>query len=323
VPHLQREVSPVADIRALYEIRALLRRVQPDLIHAHTSKAGLLGRLAGHLLGIPSVYTLHNWLFGTSVLPRVWGVVGPKCERLAAGWCARVITVSQEGASILRSNGIAPAAKIVMIYHGIRDCADRATLSADPPRVITMVARFSAQKDHEVLLRAFAALPPGPILRMVGDGPLRRDAEHLAHELGIYDRVKFLGDRDDVPPLLASSDLFVLASKYEMLPSTVLEAMRAGLPIVASDVGGVREIVLHGETGLLVPPQSASLLAEAMAQLIDNHDLRIRLGRAARARFSEIFQYSRQIELTRSLYLEVMSEKVKLDSSDFTWANAA
>jgi glycosyltransferase involved in cell wall biosynthesis len=114
----------------------------------------------------------------------------------------------------------------------------------DRPPVITMVARFAPVKDHPTLLRAFANLHPGPCLRLVGDGPLRQDCERLAHELGIGDRVEFLGDRDDIPRLLASSDVFVLASKYEMLPLSVLEAMRAGLPVIASDVGGMRETIV-------------------------------------------------------------------------------
>ncbi len=311
LPHLQRQVSPIGDVRAFWEIRQLIRRLQPDLIHAHTSKAGFLGRLAGHLLGVPSVYTIHNWLFGTSALSRVWGVIGGPCERLASNWCDRLISVSDEGARVARKHGIGPPSKVVTIHNGIPDCTERADLSSGRVPVITMVARFCAQKDHEVLLRAFAGIKPGPRLRLIGDGPLRESCEQLAAELGIHDHIDFLGDRDDVPSLLASSDMFVLASNYEMLPISLLEAMRAGLPVIASAVGGVAEVVVHGESGLLVPPKSVPLLAEALTRLVEDRDLRLRLGRAARQRFNDRFQYSRQIELTRSVYLNVLLESGK------------
>jgi glycosyltransferase involved in cell wall biosynthesis len=308
VPHLQRNVSPLADARAFWELRQLIRRLQPDLIHAHTSKSGFLSRLAGYLLGVPSIYTMHTWLFGTALLSRVWAYIGAPCERLAAQWCRRLITVCEEGARVVLSRQVAPPSKVAIIRNGIPDCSERANLSSGRTPVITMVARFSEPKDFELLLRAFASIPAGPRLRLVGDGPLRENCEKLARELAIRDRVDFLGDRDDVPALLASSDVFVLASKTEMMPISILEAMRAGLPVIASDVGGIRELIVDGESGLAVPPGSVPALAQALAEVTTSLELRQRLGRAARRRFSELFLYSRQEELTRSVYLDVLFE---------------
>ena len=308
VKRLQRQVAPLCDTRAYWETRSLLQRLQPDLLHAHTCKAGFLGRMAGHALGVPSIYTVHSWLFGTEALPRVWAILGAPCERLASRWCERLILVSEEGARVARRHRIAPAGKVVVIHNGIPDCAERAQLHSHLPPVITMVARFCNVKEHEILLRAFATLKVGPRLRLVGDGPLRANCEGIAHTLGITGRVEFLGNRDDVPMLLAGSDIFVLASKFEMLPISVLEAMRAGLPVIASDVGGVRETVTHGETGLLAPPGSIPALAHALRQMINNRDLRLRYGRAARQRFLERFLYARQEERTRLLYREVLYE---------------
>ncbi len=308
LPHLQREPSPLADFRALREIYQLIRQFRPDLVHAHTSKAGFLGRLAAHWLGVPCVYTVHSWLFGTAALSRFWGIMGAPCERLASKWCQRVITVSDEGARVARSFGIGPVSKLVTIHNGILDCSEHANLNSDRPPIITMVARFCPPKDHALLLRAFATVPPGPRLRLVGDGPLRASCEKLAHDLGIYHRVDFLGDRDDVPSLLAGSDVFVLASNFEMLPISILEAMRAGLPVLASAVGGVAEAVVHGETGLLVPIGSVAALAQALTRLSRDRDLRLQLGQAGRQRFSSLFQYSRQVERTRSVYLDVLLE---------------
>lgn len=308
VKRLQRQVAPLTDTRAFWETRSLLQRLQPDLLHAHTCKAGFLGRIAGHALGVPSIYTVHSWLFGTEALSRVWAFLGAPCERLASCWCERLIMVSEEGARVVRRHRIAPADKVVVIHNGIPDCPERAVahLHFHRPPVITMVARFCNVKEHEILLRAFATLKVGPRLRLVGDGPLRASCEDMARALGVAGRVEFLGNRDDVPALLASSDIFVLASKFEMLPISVLEAMRAGLPVIASDVGGVRETVTDGETGLLTPSGSIPALAHALRQMVDNRDLRLRYGRASRQRFLERFLYARQEERTRSLYREVL-----------------
>jgi glycosyltransferase involved in cell wall biosynthesis len=307
VPHLQREIWPIADARALWEIHKLIRRLQPDLIHAHTFKAGFLGRLAGRVLGVPSIFTIHTWLFGTPALPRLWSILGAPCERIAAHWCERLITICNLGASLVRRYRIAPQAKIVTIYNGIPDCSERASLGSGHSPVIIMVARFTEVKSQDVLLRAFATIHPGPRLRFVGDGPTRANAEKLAHELGIEGRVEFLGDRDDVTTLLATSDVFVLATKFEMFSISILEAMRAGLPVIASDVGGVREAIVDGETGLLVPIDSVTGLAEALRQVVDNPGLRLRLGRAARQRFTERFLCAHQEERTRSVYRDVLS----------------
>lgn len=306
LPHLQREVRPVPDALALWEIRKLIQRLQPDLIHAHTFKAGFLGRLAGRMLGIPSVYTIHAWLYGTPAVSRLCSALSGPCERAAAHWCERIVAVSHAGARVIRKHRIGAPSKLATIHNGIPDYPERARISADHPPVITMVSRFIEGKDHELLLRAFATMGPGPRLCLIGDGPKRVSIENLARELGIHDRVDFKGDRSDVPSLLAASDVFVLASKSEMLPISILEAMRAGLPVIASDVGGVSEAVVHGETGLLVPSGSASDLAQALTELTGNLALRIRMGRAARQRFTEQFLSSRMEERTRSLYWDVL-----------------
>jgi glycosyltransferase involved in cell wall biosynthesis len=169
-----------------------------------------------------------------------------------------------------------------------------------------MVARFIEGKDHDLLLRAFARIPKGPRLRLVGDGPTRATVESLAHELGIQEQVDFLGNRDDVASLLATSDVFVLASRSEMLPISILEAMRAGLPVIASDVGGVGEAIAHNENGFLVPSGSVSALAQALTDLTNDHAIRLRMGQAGRQRFTRQFLSSSMQERTRRIYWDVL-----------------
>jgi glycosyltransferase involved in cell wall biosynthesis len=327
LPRFQREAKPLKDLQALHEIRRLIRRTQPDLIHAHTSKAGFLGRLAARSLRVPCIYTIHSWLFGTPALSRIWGILGAPCERVAARWCDRLIAVSEEGARVTLTQRIAAPSKVVTIHNGMRDCPDRAHLKASDSPVITMVARFTPVKEtpvkeHEVLLRAFATLPRGPRLCLAGEGPCRVRCQQLAQELGISDRVDFLGDCQNVPELLARSDVFVLASQFEMLPLSVLEAMRAGLPVIASNVGGVGETIVHGQSGLLVPSGSVTALAQTLAQVVGDYRLRVSLGRAARQRFVERFLYEQQEARTRAVYWEVLlaAGRVAPEFAETAWA---
>jgi glycosyltransferase involved in cell wall biosynthesis len=306
LPHLQRQVRPITDARAFREIWQLIRKLRPDLLHLHTFKAGFLARLAGRILGIPSVYTIHAWLYGTPAVSRFSSALSGPCERVAARWCERIITVSRAGARVVRGLRIGSPSKLVTIHNGLPDCSQQARLSPTETPVITMVARFIEGKDHDLLLRAFARIPKGPRLRLVGDGPTRASVESLARELGIHEQVDFLGNRDDVPSLLATSDVFVLASRSEMLPISILEAMRAGLPVIASDVGGVGEAITHNENGFLVPSGSVSALTQALTALTNNYALRLRMGQTGRQRFTEQFLSSSMEERTRSIYWDVL-----------------
>ena len=306
LPHLQRQVRPIADARASWEICQLIRKLRPDLLHLHTFKAGFLGRLAGQILGIPSVYTIHAWLYGTAAVSHLSSALSGPCERLAARWCKRIITVSQAGARVVRGHRIGSPSSLVTIHNGLPDSSELARLSPTKTPVITMVARLIEGKDHDLLLRAFASIPKGPRLRLVGDGPNRASLESLARELGIQEQVDFLGNRDDVASLLATSDVFVLASRSEMLPISILEAMRAGLPVIASDVGGVGEAVVHNDNGFLVPNGSLSALAQALTDLTNDYKLRLRMGQAGRQRFTDRFLSSSMQERTRGIYWDVL-----------------
>jgi glycosyltransferase involved in cell wall biosynthesis len=306
LPHLQRTQTAIGEFLAFWETRKLLKQLEPDLIHAHTFKAGFIGRLAGRSLGIPSVYTLHAWLWGTEEMSRFASALGRPMERLAANWCERITTVSAAGAKLVQEYKIAPPGKVVTIHNGIPDCPERAKALPTAAPVIIMVARFTRGKNHDVLLKAVANLPPGPRLRLVGDGETRAEVELLAHSLGIRNRVDFMGERSDVPRLLAESDIFVLSSMSEMFPISILEAMRAGLPVVSSNVGGVSEAIIDGQTGLLVPSGSVKAMTAALTRLTQDVELRARLGRAGRQSFVEKFLGTFMENKFRSVYTEVL-----------------
>ncbi len=309
IPSLKRSHHPAGDLVAFIQICRLLRQIKPDLVHIHTFKAGIIGRAACWWLRVPSVYTMHAWLWDTDAVSGVSGVLGRAFERVAAHLCERIITVSEAGEKILRELRIGASENTVTIRNGIPDCPSRAIHAAKECPVIVMVARFMPPKRQQFLLRAFAAQPVGPRLRFIGDGATRPAAERLACQLGIANRVEFLGERSDVPRLLADSDIFVLASAMEMLPISILEAMRAGLPVIASDVGGIREAVIHGVTGLLVEEQSVTELAHALRLLVQDAGLRARVGAAGRQNFLKRFQFSPMAECTQKLYWEVLNER--------------
>jgi glycosyltransferase involved in cell wall biosynthesis len=308
VPNLRREIKPIADLLSLRVLAQLMRRTQPDIVHAHTFKAGFLGRLAAKRLKIACVYTVHMWPFGDGV-PMSWRLTAPACERLAARWCDRVITVSEVGARQASKHKICDQAKVTSIWNGIPDHAARARLERETELRCTMVARFTGFKDHALLLRAFAGVPGNARLVLAGDGSTLAAAKALARQLGIDERVEFAGVRSDVPELLERSDVFILASKQETLPISILEAMRAGLPVIATNVGGIPEEVIHEETGLLVRPGSVEDLSAALIRLLGNRTLRTEMGRAGRKRFEKMFQAQTMITKTAALYGEVLRER--------------
>ena len=314
IPSLGREIRPITDLRGFNQLVKLIRRLNPDLVHAHTFKTGFLGRLAAKKLNIPCVYTAHMWPFGRAV-PLSWRLVAPLCERLAAKWCDRIISVSRLGVAIATGHGICEECKIASIWNGIPDHPSRIRMECQGDLRFVMVARFTYFKDHALLLRAFAQLPGNPCLLLIGDGTTLVAAKKLARDLGISERVDFVGSRSDVPELLAQSDVFILASKQETLPISILEAMRAGLPVIASDVGGISEEVIHGETGLLVTPGSVDSLAAAMKMLFENHELRFTMGRAGRQRFEDLFLSDAMIGRTSSLYNEILRTRQAQDKT--------
>jgi len=184
----------------------------------------------------------------------------------------------------------------------------RANPERSPPRII-MVARLSWWKDHQTLLRALAGLVELEwTLELVGDGPTRPEVQALTASLGLAQRVYFQGFKAEVASHLAEAQLFVLASKWEGFPRSILEAMRAGLPVVASDVGGVRESVRDGETGFVVRGGDTEELRDRLRRLITSPELRLQMGRSGRALYEERYSIERLIAQTTAVYSAVLAE---------------
>jgi glycosyltransferase involved in cell wall biosynthesis len=176
-----------------------------------------------------------------------------------------------------------------------------------------MVARLSYWKDQPTLLHALAGLQELDWqLELIGDGPLRGQLEELVQSLGLTSRVTFLGFRRDVPERLARAQAFLLVSKWEGFPRSILEAMRAGLPVVATEIGGVKESVVDGTTGFVIPPGDTVRLRECLRELIACPELRIRMGEAGRRRYEERFTFDRLVARTTQVYETVLERRQQL-----------
>lgn len=303
--HLIREIKPDADIRAYFELVHALRNWRPDLVSTHTAKAGWLGRAAAARLRLPAIYTPHGWTIGDRI-SRAHGVIFTPAERLAARWAAAIICVCEYERELALERSIAPAERLHTVHNGVRDSALRACPEVQPPRLVS-VARFEAPKDHATLLRALAELRDLQWgLDLVGDGPLAHETARLANALGLRDRVRFLGYRSDPAETLADGQIFVLSSRSEGFPRSILEAMRAGLPVIASDVGGVSEAVSHGINGLLVPRHDVAALAAVLADLIRNPRTRQLFGTAARQTYDMHFTLNAMVQKTLAVYDNVV-----------------
>jgi glycosyltransferase involved in cell wall biosynthesis len=306
--HLTWPIRPLADLRALRELHAALATLKPDLIAAHSSKAGILARLAARRLRVPVVFTVHGWAF-TDGVPPLEAAVYRRVERLVGPLASRIIAVSEYDRRLGLEARIAPPDRLVTVHNGMPDVP--AHLRADParsPARLVMVARYGAQKDHPTLLRALATLQHLPWeLDLIGDGPLRSGTEALAREVGLEGRVHFLGQRNDVDRLLAASQVSLLVTNWEGFPLSILEAMRAGLPVVASDVGGVAESVRDGENGFLVPRGDVAQLRDRLERLLVDPALRLRLGTSGRERFVRDFTLEVSVARTLEVYRDALA----------------
>lgn len=314
-PGLRSAISPVKDLRVVQQLRARIRALRPELIHVHSSKASLVGRIAGSLEGVPVVFTVHGWGFGPGRRRRqsllVWA-----SERLTRSMVGKYLAVSEADAALGRRALGLSADQIHTVPNGVVDGPLRAAPARG--RGFVMVARTDVAKDHETALKAFAQVRTSMTFTCIGDGT---DDPAFAEQARRWagpaaERVELLGGRSDVTAQLARHATFVLCSRYEGLPLSILEAMRSGLPVVATRVGGVPELVQDGTTGRLVEPGNPADLAMAMQALADDPALRQRLGEAGRKRYETHFSIDRLRDRVSAVYEGLIRHDGPLPSPD-------
>jgi len=303
---LRRPLNPLCDTAALLELLRELRRFRPDLIACHSSKAGLLGRLAARFLGAPVVFTAHGWSFTEGITPAAARLFRG-LERLVAPLSGKIICVSDYDRGLALEARICDLSRLQTIHNGVADVS--AAFFAEPahnPVRLIMVARLDRQKNHALLLDCLARQTDLDwTLDLVGDGPLAPVVRAQVEALGLSARVNFLGFRQDVAQLLAQAQLAVLCTHWEGLPLTILEAMRAGLPVVASHVGGIGETIIDGQTGFLIPDEDADLWGERLRTLVTRADLRCHFGAQGRQRYLECFSLTKMTTATLDVYQEL------------------
>jgi glycosyltransferase involved in cell wall biosynthesis len=330
IPELGRRIRPWSDVHAFFKVLRLIFRERPDVVHTHTAKAGALGRLAAFTYNLTRprdrrcliVHTFHGHVFSGYFGPAgSWAV--RTVERALAAMTDQVLTISAiQKDDICRRYRIAPARKTRVIELGIEtekllrlgsDSSLRRELGiARDDVVFSYVGRFVPIKDLPTLVRAFATVAArtrGVRLLLVGDGELRGPLERLARELGLTDRVHFTGWRRDLGAVYGATDVGVLSSINEGTPVALIETMVAGRPVVSTDAGGVRDIVAHERTGLVVPSGDAGVLADAMERLVRDPELRARLGRAARTEIASRFALERLNAEIDGFYREALAQK--------------
>ena len=283
LPRLGREISPVNDLLCVGNLGAIIRNFQPDIVHTHTAKAGFVGRVAALRAGVPVLaHTFHGHVLRGYFSP--WkNLVFRRLEQWLARHTGLLITVSQTVAEELSAEGVAPRSRFEIVPLGLvlrpflevgasPDLKRELGLAAGV-RLLGAVGRLVPIKDLPTLLEALALLQsevPDLHLALVGDGESAPDLRQLARRKGIGDRVHFAGWRGDLRSVYAGLDAVVLSSRNEGTPVSLIEALAAGRPVVATTVGGVPEVLEQGRLGRLVPAGRPDRLAQAIREALQD-----------------------------------------------------
>ena len=322
MPCLVRHINPFLDLSALIQMWRLIRRYQPAVVHTHTSKAGLIGRLAAKLARAPVVlHTPHGHVFFghfSKVASRLFLMI----ERIADGLTDRLVVLTEGERSDYLRLGVCRAEKMTKIHSGI-DLSqfenigfDRRVRRMDLSRRIQgawvgFVGWLLPIKAPEVLMEAMAIVwkrHPDTTLVYLGKGDMESTLRQRAKTLGHDARVVFLGWREDVNQIMPLFDLLVLPSRNEGMGRVIVEAMAAGKPVIGSNIGGIPDLVEHGKTGFLVPPGDEVALADAIAQLIENPELAKKMCETGRSRCHQ-FSLQSMLDKLDNLYQEVLTEE--------------
>lgn len=323
LPDLVREISPYKDFKAIWRMKKIIKAKSPDIIHCHSSKAGIVGRIAGWLENVPTIFTAHGWAFTEGVsLPRrlVYAVI----EHIMLIITNRVFCVSQFDRQLAARWFLHGYKKIITIHNGVTEydmCEVRSTSHTVVKNYsykqvhLVMVARFSHPKDILSLIKAVQQVNQNYaanfVVSFVGDGPLEAECWEYVQRHDLASMVNFLGKRTDVGDILKQNDIFCLISNYEGLPISIIEAMRAGMPIIASDVGGVNELVQDEVNGFLIPRGNISELVDKLKYILHHKELIKSMGEASRKMYEEEYTADRMNQKILSVYNEVIALHAK------------
>ncbi len=310
---IKRELSPFYDLKAVKELYKIIKKEKYDIVHFHSSKMGILGRVAAWLAGIKKIYfTVHGWGINDNMSKAKKIILGA-AESFASRLSTKVICVSQQDREKGIRNGWLKESNSCVIHNGIQEIAhskgklkNQLGLREDIP-IIGMVARLKEPKDPMLTIEVINELRKrGKKCRLVivGDGPLRPQCQSLIEKHHLQEQVTLLGSREDVRSLLPDMSVFTLFSKWEGLPICILEAMAEGLPVVATDVGGISELVEPGVNGYLVSKRDITEAADYIEKLLSNKSLRESMGSRGKEIFEGKFTKDRMVGDYEALYMD-------------------
>ena len=335
IKELVRSINPVSDLAAFFRIYLFINKIQPELIHTHSSKAGLLGRWAAWLFNLKSIITRKTTRVKVIHMPHghiLSGYFSPALsylvrfiEKLTTLVTDKIVTLTTLESEEYMLFKVAPKDKLITINNGINLKVFDVNRKIDPPKdifqykgtTILCVARLEPVKGQRYLLEAMPFVlhnSPDTRLLLVGEGNDKRQLERQAHLLNIENNVFFLGERNDIDSLLSISQLFVLPSLNEGLGIVLLEAQAMGVPVVASKVGGIPEVVKDYETGILVPPANSKELAYSILNILTKPEMRSKLSKTAVKWATESvngkprFGMERMFDKIESLYSEILKQ---------------
>lgn len=307
---LIRHYNPVTALPATAFVANYLRRNDFDIVHTHSTEAGIIGRFAAAAAGIPHiVHTVHGIPF-TDDRNAVLNRFILMCERSAAKYTDRIAVNADLVADDYLDRGIGSPKQYTTIYIGVErknflNAKPASDLPGNRPRIV-MIGRLTEGKGFNVMLDAVKSICDGNFsVCLVGDGPLHESLESKIDNWGLSDSVFLTGFRDDIPRVLAASDIFALPSFREGTPRVILEAMASGLPVVATDIAGIPEQVKDGESGYLIPTGTPSTLADCLDELLSNSDLRKQMGQKGYER-TERFSIKTMLDDFDNLYQELI-----------------
>ncbi len=322
VAWLKHPVRPLADLAAVFRLSNLLKREKIDLVHTHSSKAGIVGRLAAYRAGIPVViHTIHGWGFHSRQFPLLrW--IYQALERLCASRTDVLIAVSDENRLRGLSAGIGSPDQYRVIHSGIepkhfrvspaRAAVVRKGLGAAKRPCVLVLSNFKAQKNPRAVVEVAESLRreiPNALFLWAGDGAEREAVERRVRSKGLQENFRFLGWRADAPDLLAASDVLLLTSWFEGLPRVVLQAMAAGKPVVATAVSGTPEAVRHGTTGFLHDPRDVAGMAAHLSFLLRHPGTARKMGAAGKRLLKGSFQIREMLRQIEAVYGAALKAK--------------
>ena len=324
MPELRRSIHPWHDWRSYRRLIAILRELKPDIVHTHSSKAGIIGRRAAVKAGVPVVHTIHGASFHRGQSALAFGLYR-RLEQWAARDTDAFISVCDALTEQYVAAGVAPADRFTTIYSGMdvdpflnppraREEV-RKELGLQPDDVaVAKVARLFHLKGHKFLIQAARHVVdrcPNVRFVLIGDGILRADFERQIADLGLSDNFILTGlvPPERIPELIHASDIVAHTSEWEGLARVLPQGLISGKPVVSYDVDGAREVVIPEETGFLLPVEEIAGLADAICELAESAELRERLGHTGRERFTEVFRHQTMTRQIRQVYQRILDRQ--------------